>query len=250
MELTILGSGTSVPSLTRGSAGYLVRHGKSLLLLDSGPGTLQRVLWSGASLEEITHVLYSHTHVDHTADLAPLLFTSRNPSSPRRAPLTIGGSREFLEFFEEISVLYGTWIEATTYERAVIELDGRRREMGDLAVTARRVPHIASSIALRIEDPAGRTMVYSGDTGESGDLAELAAGVDLLLIEASFPDGREVKGHLTPASAGRIASKARPGKVVLTHFYPPCDAVDMLSQLRAAWPGEAALAEDGMRIRI
>ena len=122
--------------------------------------------------------------------------------------------------------------------------------MGDLSVTARRVPHIPSSIALRIEDPAGRSMVYSGDTGESGDLADFAAGVDLLLIEASFPDGQEVEGHLTPASAGRVASKARPGKVILTHFYPPCDAVDMLSQLRAAWPGEAALAEDGMRIRI
>jgi ribonuclease BN (tRNA processing enzyme) len=250
MELTILGSGTSIPSLKRGSPGYLVRSGSTLALMDSGPGTLVRIIQAGFRLEEITHLFYSHTHVDHTADLAPFLFTSRNPSNPRKAPLTIAGSEEFLEFFRSLSELYGPWIEAATFPLVLAELGIRQGQMGNLSVSACRVPHIASSIALRLEDRQGRSLVYSGDTGESDDLAELARGADLLLIEASFPDDQGIEGHLTPSQAGAIAARARPDKVVLTHFYPPCDETDMLSGLRSAYDGKAVLAEDGMRIEV
>lgn len=250
MELTILGSGTSIPSLRRGSAGYLVRSGGTLALLDSGPGTLSRVVRAGAGLEEISHIFYSHTHVDHTADLAPFLFTSRNPSAPRRAPLTIGGSAEFLDFFGKLSGLYGSWIEARGYDLTLEELGGEPRKMGDLTVSACRVPHIASSIALRLAGASGRSLVYSGDTGESDELAEFSRGAGVLLIEASFPDAMPVKGHLTPRMAGAIARRARPGRVVLTHFYPPCEETDMLAELRAVWDGEALIAEDGMRIEV
>lgn len=250
MELTILGSGTSVPSLKRGPSGCLVRGDGALVLLDSGPGTLQRILRAGAALEEITHVFYSHTHLDHTADLAPLLFTSRNPSAPRRAPLTLGGSPEFLEFFGRLSDLYGHWIEASTFALELIDLTTGGRSAGELAVSACRVPHIPSSIALRLEEPGGRSLVYSGDTGPGDDLGRFARGADVLLLECSFPDGEAVEGHLTPSSAGRIAGQARPGRLILTHFYPPCEEADLLAQLRSTYDGKADLAEDGMTIRI
>lgn len=46
-----------------------------------------------------------------------------------------------------------------------------------------------------------------------------------------------------------MARRARAGRVVLTHFYPPCDEADMLSQLRRTWDGPALLAEDGLSVR-
>ncbi len=250
VDLTILGSGTSIPSVRRGSAGYLVRSGEALVLLDSGPGTLRRIAGLVTSLDEINGIFYSHTHVDHTADLAPFLFASRNPSAPRRAPLTIGGSREFLEFFQGLCGLYGAWIEATTFPLTLAEIGGEPLAMNGLAVSARRVPHIASSIALRLEEASGTSLVYSGDTDESDDLADFSRDADLLLIEASFPDGQRVKGHLTPRLAGAIAKRARPRLTVLTHFYPACDETDMLAELRAVYDGEALLAEDGMKIQV
>jgi ribonuclease BN (tRNA processing enzyme) len=250
MELIILGSGTSVPSLKRGSSGYLVRSGATLVLLDSGPGTLQRILLAGHQLEEITHIYFSHTHVDHTADLAPLLFTSRNPGSPRRAPLTIGGSRGFLDFFGRLSALYGRWIEAATFPLDLVELTAGPRPAGSLDVSACPVPHIPSSVAIRLGGAGGRSMVYSGDTGESAALADFSRATDLLLLECSFPEDLAVEGHLTPSSAGRIASAAAPGRLVLTHFYPACEGRDLLAELRSTYHGEAVLAEDGMRIRI
>ncbi len=250
MELTILGSGTSVPSLKRGSPAYLVRSGATLALIDSGPGTLLKILRAGARLDDVTRILYSHTHVDHTADLAPFLFTSRNPEAPRTAPLTIAGSPGFVSFFQQISRLYGNWIEASSFPLEIVTLGPESRRLGELEVAACPVPHIPSSVALRLTGDGGRSLVYSGDTDESEDLAELARGCDLLLIEAATPDEEKLPGHLTPSLAGRIAAKARPGRVVLTHFYPSCEEADMLGQLRRTYDGEAVLAEDMMRIRV
>jgi len=43
-ELTILGSGTSVPSLERSSCSILLDLGDDKLLFDLGPGTMRRLL--------------------------------------------------------------------------------------------------------------------------------------------------------------------------------------------------------------
>lgn len=250
MELTILGSGTSVPSLERGSAGYLIRSGETLALLDSGPGTLLRILKSGNTLDQLTHIFYSHNHVDHTSDLVPLLFTSKNPAAPRTAPLTIAGSKGFLEHFSALSKLYGNWISAELYKLTLVELGSETRTLGSLEVSTCPVAHIPSSLALRLEEANGRSLVYSGDTDECEELATLGAACDLLLIEASTPDELKIPGHLTPSLAGRIATDARPGKVVLTHFYPSCEGSDMLGQLKRTYAGEAVLAHDQMKISI
>lgn len=250
MELTILGSGTSIPSTTRGSSGYLVRSEESLVLMDCGPGTLARIVRAGARLEEITCILVSHSHIDHTADLAPFLFASRNRTAPRTAPLIIGGSREFLDFLGRLRDLYGHWVEASGYPLDLVELTESALPLGDLKVSACRVPHIDSSVALRLEEPGGSSLVYSGDTGESEALGEFARGAGLLLLECSSPDAEALPGHLTPSGAGRIASRARPRRLVLTHFYPSCEGADLLGELRSTYSGEALLAEDGMRLTV
>jgi len=47
-----------------------------------------------------------------------------------------------------------------------------------------------------------------------------------------------------------IATRASVGKLVLTHFYPECDNVDMAAQCRKTWSGPLALAEDLMTITV
>jgi ribonuclease BN (tRNA processing enzyme) len=253
MDLTILGSGTAVPSLRRGAPGYLVRAGGDLLVLDTGPGTMSRLLKQGVAHENVTHLLYSHNHLDHSGELAPWLFASRIPASSRVNPLTIIGSAAFLTMLDSLREIYGHWIDPATYNLDRIEMDGaarRRAAFSGWEVTVSPVNHIESSLAYRITSAQGRSLVYSGDTDVSDDLVELARGADLLLIEASSPDGRKIESHLTPSLAGEIASRAGVRKVVLTHFYPACDGVDMLAQLHRTYQGEAALAEDGMRLTV
>jgi ribonuclease BN (tRNA processing enzyme) len=73
---------------------------------------------------------------------------------------------------------------------------------------------------------------------------------DLLVLECSFPDERKVPGHLTPSLAGRIANETRCRRLLLTHLYPECDQVDVLSQCRRTYSGDVLIAEDLLRISV
>ena len=55
----------------------------------------------------------------------------------------------------------------------------------------------------------------------------LSKAADFLICESALPDELKAKGHLTPSLAGEIATRANVRKLVLTHFYPECDHVDM-----------------------
>lgn len=253
MELTILGSGTAVPSLRRAPPGYLVRVGNDRLVLDAGAGTLRRLLEHGVTHHDVTHLLISHTHLDHCGELPAWFFAARIPASRRTAPLTLAGSAGFMEMLAGLRALYGSWLDAAGYELRLLTLEGHggpATPFEGWSLRAGRVEHIDSSLAFRITDAAGRSLVYSGDTGMSADLIELARDCDTLLIECSAPDGAGMPGHLTPAEAGAIARRAAARRVILTHFYPACDDVDMLSQLRGAWEGPATLATDGATFTI
>jgi len=108
--------------------------------------------------------------------------------------------------------------------------------------------HSPESLAYRLEDLQGRSMVYSGDTGFSEEVIELARGTDLLILECSFPDRLELDGHLTPSSAGRMASLAGAKRLILTHFYPECLGTDIAAQCRKTYGGELILARDMLAV--
>ncbi len=248
-RLTILGSGTAAPSARRGASGHLLSIGEDRLIFDTGPGTLDRLLRAGADPHTVSHLFYSHNHLDHTGELAAWLFAGRIPQVGRRAPLTIAGSPGFMDMLGTLHDAYGHWIEPETYHLDRVTMDAAARSMLNgkrWSVQAFPVDHIASSIGYRVTLDTGKTFVYTGDTGPCESLVELCRDADLLLIEASTPDGAGLPGHLTPSQAGEAAARAGARRVVLTHFYPPCDRVDMLEQLRRTYPGQATLAEDGM----
>jgi ribonuclease BN (tRNA processing enzyme) len=60
----------------------------------------------------------------------------------------------------------------------------------------------------------------------------------------------KIPGHLTPSLAGQIATRAGVKKLVLTHLYPECDAVDVSAQCRKTYQGPLVVAEDLLEIRL
>ena len=78
----------------------------------------------------------------------------------------------------------------------------------------------------------------------------MSKNTDLLILECSFPDNEKVEGHLTSSLCGRIAAKANVKKLVLTHFYPECDKVDIKKQCSKEFDGKIILAKDFMKINV
>ena len=253
--VTILGSGTCVPSLRRSSCSVLVETAAGTkLLFDSGPGTMRRLLEANTTIFDLSFIFYSHFHPDHTAELVPLLFATKYPDSDqRKIPLTLIAAKGFSDFFNGLRGVYGTWIEIPPELLRIVELDNRSKDTRNFqgfAVTSIPVEHREESIGYRITVAGGGSVVYSGDTDYSEKLVMLAKNADLLICESALPDDLKVAGHLTPSRAGEIASKANVRKLVLTHFYPECDQIDVEKECRKTFGGPLILAEDLMRIEV
>lgn len=249
-ELIILGSGTGVPSLKRGSPGLVVLTERSQILIDSGPGTLRRMLEVGLTYHDMDLLLYTHIHPDHVSDLVPFLFASKYSDLPRKRDLLCVGGPGFRRYFHKIKKVYGPWIEPESYRLMIKEVSQRPFRFQDVRISFRSMVHLSGSVGYQIEFKDVRSLAVSGDTDYCKDIVELASGVDLLVLECSFPDDKKVEGHLTPSLAGRIAQESGCKRLLLTHFYPECDRSDILKPCRQAYSGEIILGEDLMRINI
>ncbi len=251
-SVTILGSGTCVPSLARSSCSVLVETGDTKLVFDSGPGTMRRLLEKDVQIFDVSMIFYSHLHPDHTGELVSFLFANKYPDGTlRKIPLTLGAGRGFSDFFNGLAQVYGDWIQLDPGLFNIIEFDNTGRDARSFdGFTVETIPveHTNESVAYRITSSSGKSVVYSGDTDYSENLIELSKGADLLICESALPDDLKVKGHLTPFFAGDIATQANVGMLVLTHLYPECEKVDIEAQCRKAYSGPLFIAEDLMTI--
>ncbi len=252
--LTILGSGTCVPSLVRNPCSVLIEIDGAKLLFDSGAGTMKRLLETGTTIFDVSVIFYSHLHPDHTGELVSFIFSTKYPDqNSRKKPLTIVAGKGFLEFFNRLKKAYGTWIELEPDIFRIIELDNTandRCDFNNFTVKSSPVDHNPESVAYRITDSRGKSIVYSGDTDFSENLISLSQNADILICESALPDELKVSGHLTPSQAGEIATRANVNRLVLTHFYPECDKVDIEKQCRKTYAGSLILAEDLMEIKL
>jgi ribonuclease BN (tRNA processing enzyme) len=254
MKITILGSGTCVPSLERSSCAVLVQIEDKNLLFDSGAGTMRRLLRADLSINDITHIFYSHLHPDHTGEFVPWLFATKYPETYRRRELfMIVAAKGFAAFYENLKIAYGHWIELEEGLLTITELDNKGPDhlnCGVFDIDSLPMEHTEQSLGYRITTTKGSSLVYSGDTDMCENLVTLAKDADILICESALPDETKVAGHLTPSLAGDIANRAGVRKLVLTHFYPECHTVDIAAQCRKTYKGPLVLAEDLMEITL
>jgi ribonuclease BN (tRNA processing enzyme) len=254
MKITILGSGTCVPSLKRSSPSVLVRLENATILFDMGAGTIRRLLEAGASISDVTHVLFSHLHPDHTGEFVSFLFATKYPQTYRRRnPFIVAGCRGLKNFYDRLTLVYGQWIQLDRGLLNLIEVDDTRKDyvhFETFDIQTLPLDHIETSVGFRIITSAGKSFVYTGDTDFCENAIRLADSADILICESAMPDDLKVTGHLTPSLAGKIASEAKVKHLVLTHFYPECDVVDISAQCRKTYDGPLILARDLMEIEI
>jgi ribonuclease BN (tRNA processing enzyme) len=252
-EVIILGSGTCTPSLTRQPSGTLLRFAGQQLLLDSGSGTIGRLMAQGTPVHDLDALLYTHLHLDHTGDLFPLLFSLRNSYGlRRRRALPIFGPPGFKTFFQHLLVLYGRWVETDQYRLDVQELavgDGLTLPGGTRLQTC-AVQHTSSSLGYRFELNGGKTIAFSGDTADTDALLGLLHQADLAVVECSSTDTAPIPGHMTPTPLARLASKAGVKTLVISHFYPPAESPVIEETLHAIFEGRIIRAQDGMHILL
>ncbi len=272
VSLLILGAGGAIPTPERGPAAYWLDLAGRGLLIDPGPGALVRLVrdpHGPDSIDTLDTVLVTHLHLDHCADLAPLLFALRSPVLPSTRPLQLIGPRGLSGYLERLRELYGRWVEPEKRSLEVLEIapgdslvpgpdDGLWRvvETPDgPSVTAFAADHAEhrfseDNLGLEIRDEDGRRLVFSSDSGPGGDLPDRARGADLLVLECTTPDAYEMDGHLSPARVAALCAEAAPRRVVLTHIFPDVAREDPASLVASRWGGPVVAAVDGDRFAL
>jgi len=250
LTLVTVGTGTVAPSPARTGPAHWVERGDVRLLMDCGSGAIHRLAQFRLPWERVSHVALTHFHPDHYGELPALLFALRH-ATKREEPLVIVGPPGTVRLAKALAEGFGAWLLDPGYPIGILDLQaGEPFPLSpDVMLAVHPTPHTSESVALAVTAPEGR-LVYTGDTGPSDELAAWAKDCSLLLAECSLPDGHGVEGHLTPTSAGELAAAAAARRLVLTHFYPPTEQVDVRAAVAARYRGAVALAADGDRFEI
>lgn len=216
MIVTVLGSGSALPTARRSSAGYLVEWSGGQLIMDCSAGTYMRALKAGLDPDALRGVVLSHFHPDHTGDLEGLFFARLQEDRP---PLPVAGPAGTAELVARFPA------EVRTYPC----------EFAGLSVEAFPGEHSPEACCLRLT-AGGKTLAFSGDTADCPGVRDACRGADLALIECSTAEPKT--GHMTPDDCRAVIADARPRRVLLTHLAPGLDT------------GDLPLAEDGMVVAL
>lgn len=249
MRVTVIGCSGSFPGPDSPASSYLIEADGFALVLDLGNGALGS-LQRFRSLYEIDAVCISHLHADHCLDLCGYwVARTYRPGGP--APkIPVHGPADTADRMARAYDLDPDPGMTETFDFHTLRRGPY--DIGPFRVTTALMPHPVEAFAFRIEH-GGRAVAYSGDTGPSGDLVELARGADLFLCEASFLDGPEhpPELHLTAREAAEHAARAEVGRLVLTHLVPWNDRELSLNEAKAAgYDGDIELARVGARYTL
>lgn len=258
--VTLGTQGGPMPSASRSQPANLLVNGEHAYLVDVGDGTAGQLAKVGVAPNDLDAVFISHLHFDHTAGLAGILGLRWQTNAPNR--LKIFGPPGTAAMVEG---LVASMVPGTTAgygvpgapqadlrnQFEVTEVrDGASFELDGMTVRVRSNTHYSfapgSDMAARFEalsfrfDLPNRSIVYTGDTGPSRAVEELAEGADLLFAEmmdveftianlglnSASVDPRVAAGiarhlrehHLLPSDVGQLAARAGVKGIVVTHF--------------------------------
>jgi ribonuclease BN (tRNA processing enzyme) len=274
MRVTFLGTGAAMPHPERVQTGLLVEAAAGddrPLLVDCGAGVLHRLSQTEPGYEAVSTVLLTHHHLDHVADLLPLLKARWlagedhvevvGPPGTKRLVDDMLAIHEYLDGRVDLQVREIRPGETVTVAGLTVDSYETRHSMDCLAYRFRPRGSESSDADETGQRSTGTgdsdageadTFVFSGDSEAFAGLANFADGARVLAHDCSFPDGIDVDNHPTPSQLGDALAGTDIDRVYLTHQYPHTDgeAESMIAAVESSFDGDVRVARDGLRFTV
>ncbi|MEV4564133.1 ribonuclease Z [Nonomuraea sp. NPDC049419] len=290
-ELVVLGTSSAVPTRHRNHNGYLLRWDGQGFLFDPGEGTQRQMTYAGVSANDVHWICLTHFHGDHCLGVPGIVqrIARDKVRHPVRAVFPASGETYWRRLrhaaaFADTAVISEHPVSGDqasvgpviarrlshpveSYGYRVQEPLGRRMLPEKLAAHGIRGPEVGElqrtgsvrgvTLAECSEPKPGQSVAFVMDTRLCDSVFELANGVDLLVIEATFLSSEAALakeyGHLTALEAGLVAADAGVRRLVLTHFserYGFDDEPAFVEEVRRHFDGEVVPARDLMRVPV
>jgi ribonuclease BN (tRNA processing enzyme) len=286
------------PFITLGTAGgpeadarsqpaNLMQAGNDWYLVDAGDGAAVQLAKSGVRLPDVTGLFISHLHFDHTGGVLALLglrmqlnaFNTFSIYGPPGTKAFVEGILKGMDPAREAA--YGmpgvSWVANVEITELVdgstLEFDGMTVHVAEnshfLIPESAGEPEKAKSLSFRFE-LEDRSILFTGDTGPSERVEELAQGADILISEMmdiavvletvrrnnpNMPEQQfsDVEWHLSshhllPEQVGEMAANAGVKQLIITHMVPSVnteeDAAKYIDIIDDYFDGEIIFAND------
>jgi ribonuclease Z len=274
MRITLLGTGSPLPSAVCAGPSTLVQTENANILVDAGRGVVMRLTGAMCPPPAVTGVLLTHLHSDHICGLNDVV-TTRWVASPAATPLPIWGPPGTAAMVAGMMAMLGADIGYRTAHHDdlrtggpmsvnVIEVSpGDSFVVGDVTVSAHRTDHrpVEPSVGFRLEHD-GAVAALAGDGIPCAELDELCRDADYYVqtviredlvrtLASLIPTSQRfldiLDYHSTVEQAAQTAARAGVKTLVLTHFVPPLQPgqEDEWRALAAAhFPGDIIVGPD------
>jgi len=272
-RVVMLGTGTPNPDPDRYGTSVAVVVDDASYLVDFGVGVVRRAAAAERSgikalnVVNLTHAFATHLHSDHTLGLSDLILTPW--ILERDKPLAVYGPRGLRAMANHLVSAYEADLNlritggepAHKYNPRTVDVHeitapGIVFRDDRVTVTAFAVKHGAwpQAFGYRFKTP-DRTIVISGDTGPDSKIEEQCQRCDVLVHEVYASAGfakrpaewqaYHSKYHTSGRELGAIASRARPGLLVLYHqLIWSSTEEELLKEVRDVYDGRVVSAND------
>lgn len=270
-QIVLLGTGTPNADPDRSGPSVAIVVNDTPYLVDFGPGIVRRAAAAvrkgiqGLAVKNLNRVFVTHLHSDHTGGYPDLILTPW--VLERKEPLEVYGPKgikamtgHILKAYREdidIRLRGGEPSNKTGYKVIAHEIKpGVVYKDENVTVKAFLVNHGTwrEAYGFRFETP-DRTIVISGDCRPSPSVIQNCDGCDVLIhevySEAGFarrpPEWQKYHSryHTSSRELAELASKARPGLLVLYHqLFWGTSEDDLLTEVRAGYSGKVVSGRD------
>jgi len=270
LKVTILGSGTPIPSLERFGPSTLIEYKDKKYLFDVGRGTTIRLSQIGINPSEIDHLFLTHLHSDHITGFADLWLTAW--IWQRKDELNVYGPNGVENFISHTQKAFSSDI---TYRQNHTGLQGKGLQLNvktvqqgiiyennDVKITAIKVDHGSVEHAYGYKfDTEKNSILLSGDTTFSRGLITHGKNLDLLIHELAVIEPKLIANNLKLKKIAEYHSSLEQVKQVIDLIQPKqtifnhlliigMDEERVRQDVQLLFKGKAVLGNDLMTINI
>ena len=237
VAVQVLGSGAPGFVKDRANTSYLLWVGnQARILVDAGGGAYVRFGQAQAKFSDLSMILVSHLHPDHSSDLPGVLWSGRNTRNdtlPIAGPSGNDAAPALSDFLTRLfDPKSGSWevLSSVVAPGPGVKLDPRvvdvtRQEpttvydRDGVKVSAMGIPHgNLPTVAYRVETQGVTVVLSSDQNGTNPRFPDFAKGADILLMHLAIGVNANNPNQALPAVVGSVAQSANPKRLVLSHI--------------------------------